>query len=58
MWKDADKPDQSQMLLVDLPNVTKSDLTAQEKQDLIDLPDLSELEIKAINRRFEPYIFF
>lgn len=58
MWKDADKPDQSQMLFVDLPSVTKSNLTAQEKQDLIDLPDLSELEIEAINRRFEPYIFF
>ena len=58
MWKDADKPDRSQMLFVDLPSVTKSDLTAQEKQDLIDLPDLSELEIEAINRRFEPYIFF
>ena len=42
MWKDADKPDRSQMLFVDLPSVTKSDLTAQEKQDLIDLPDLNE----------------
>ena len=58
MWKDADKPDRSQTLLVDFPSVTKSDLTEQEKQDLIALPNLSESEIKAINRRFEPYIFF
>lgn len=58
MWKDADKPDQSQTLLIDIPNVEASDLTEQEKQDLIDLPNLSESEIKAINRRFEPYIFF
>jgi DNA-directed RNA polymerase subunit M/transcription elongation factor TFIIS len=58
MWKDADKPDRSQTLLIDIPNVQASDLTEQEKQDLIDLPNLSESEIKAINRRFEPYIFF
>lgn len=27
MWKDADKPDQSQTLLIDIPNVQASDLT-------------------------------
>lgn len=58
MWKDADKPDQSQTLLIDIPNVQASHLTDQEKQDLYDMPNITESDIRTINRHFQPYIFF
>lgn len=58
MWKDADKPDQAQKLLIDIPNVQASHLTDQEKQDLYAMPTITEKEIRQMNSFFEPYIFY
>lgn len=58
MWKDADKPDQSQTLLIDSPNVQASDLTEQEKKDLYEIPTIMEKEIRQMNSYFKPYIFY
>ena len=58
MWKDADKPDRSQTLLIDSPNVQASDLTEQEKKDLYVMPNITEKEIRQMNSYFKPYIFY
>lgn len=58
MWKDADKPDQSQTLLIDIPNVEASDLTEQEKKDLCAIPTITKKEIRQMNSYFKPYIFY
>ncbi len=58
MWKDADKPDQSQTLLIDSPNVQASDLTEQEKKDLYAMPTITKKEIRQMNSYFKPYIFY
>lgn len=58
MWKDADKPDQSQTLLIDIPNVLYSDITEQEKKDLYAMPTITKKEIRQMNSFFKPYIFY
>ena len=58
MWKDADKPDQSQTLLIDIPDVAASNITEQEKKDLLGLPNITEKEIRQMNTFFQPYIFY
>lgn len=58
MWKDADKPDRSQTLLIDIPNVEASDLTEQEKKDLYAMPTITKKEIRQMNSYFQPYIFY
>lgn len=58
MWKDADKPDQSQTLLVDSPNILYSDITEQEKKDLYAMPNITKKEIRQMNSYFKPYIFY
>lgn len=58
MWKDADKPDRSQMLLIDIPNVQDSDITEQEKKDLSAMPTITKKEIRQMNSYFKPYIFY
>lgn len=58
MWKDADKPDQSQTLLIDIPDVAASNITEQEKKDLLGLPNITEKEIRQMNSYFQPYIFY
>ncbi len=58
MWKDADKPDQSQTLLIDIPSVQASDLTEQEKKDLYAMPTITKKEIRQMNSYFKPYIFY
>ena len=58
MWKDADKPDQSQTLLIDIPNILYSDITEQEKKDLNAMPTITKKEIRQMNSYFKPYIFY
>ena len=58
MWKDADRPDQSQTLLIDIPDVAASSITEQEKKDLLGLPNITEKEIRQMNSYFTPYIFY
>ena len=58
MWKDADKPDRSQTLLIDIPNVLYSDITEQEKKDLYAMPIITKKEIRQMNSYFKPYIFY
>ncbi len=58
MWKDADKPDQSQTLLIDIPDVAASNITEQKKKDLLGLPNITEKEIRQMNTFFQPYIFY
>lgn len=58
MWKDADKPDQSQTLLIDSPNILYSDLSEQEKKDLYAMPNITKKEIRQMNSYFKPYIFY
>lgn len=58
MWKDADKPDRSQTLLIDIPNVLYSDITEQEKKDLYAMPTITKKEIRQMNSYFKPYIFY
>ena len=58
MWKDADKPDQSQTLLIDSPNILYSDITEQEKKDLYAMPTITKKEIRQMNSYFKPYIFY
>ena len=58
MWKDADKPDRSQTLLVDSPNILYSDITEQEKKDLNAMPNITKKEIRQMNSYFKPYIFY
>lgn len=58
MWKDADKPDQSQTMLIDIPNVLYSDITEQEKKDLYAMPTITKKEIRQMNSYFKPYIFY
>ena len=58
MWKDAYRPDQSQTLLIDIPDVAASDITEQEKKDLLGLPNITEKEIRQMNSYFQPYIFY
>lgn len=58
MWKDADKPDQSQTLLIDIPDVAASNITEQEKKDLYAMPTITKKEIRQMNSYFKPYIFY
>ncbi len=58
MWKDADKPDRSQTLLIDIPNILYSDITEQEKKDLSAMPTITKKEIRQMNSFFKPYIFY
>ena len=58
MWKDADKPDRSQTMLIDIPNVLYSDITEQEKKDLYAMPNITKKEIRQMNSYFKPYIFY
>lgn len=58
MWKDADRPDQSQTLLIDIPDVAASNITEQEKKELFGLPNITEKEIRQMNSFFQPYIFY
>lgn len=61
MWKDADKPDGSQTIYISAPSaeaLQASNLTEQDKQDLLDMPNITQADIQTINRHFNPYIFY
>ena len=58
MWKDQSKPDASQTIRINFADVMHSDITEQEKSDLMALPNITEHEIWQMNQSFMPFIFY